>query len=379
MTCDTKQFQNLGVSFALAEAEVVWTEILDDAIQGELKPVYGLNNRWAVQIDGPVISPPSKKDLTHYILPSLGLYPVRGCPYDCNYCSVIKISGQQLRSAPIESTLNNITRAKNSGVKFIMFVSDNFNKYPEAKLLLNEMINRELTIPFFCQCDTQIARQPKFVRLLGQAGCYEMFVGVESFDKDTLRQAHKFHNKPDSYNEIIRLCREAGIQSHFSNIIGFPNDTKESIKEQSNTIQLLNPSLSSFYILTPIPGTEQYRDYRANDLLVEKNIDRYDATCLTWRHTSISSKEMSNLLLRCYIDFYTNLLKAGDLSETDKSTALTLRHYAKQGMHPMSGGTGKVKVDHMDDYIKFRRKEFGIELAPLPNNLELSTANKPFD
>ncbi len=376
MTCDTTQFQNHGISFALAEAEVIWQEILNDALTGELKPVYGLGNRWAQTIDGPIVEPPSQDDLKHYIIPLLGLYPVRGCPYNCNYCSVIKISGQQVRSTDTKYTLESIKRAKNAGIKFIFFVSDNFNKYPEAKLLLEQMIKNGLNIPFSCQCDAQIAKQPDFVDLLGRAGCHEMFVGVESFDKKTLREANKFHNQPGSYQEIIRLCHKAGISSHFSNIIGFPNDTKESIQSQLEIIQQLNPAISSFYILTPIPGTEQYADYKAQGLLLEKNIDRYDATCLTWLHPTISAEDMSKLLFRCYIDFYTALLKTRTLTEDNRTTALAFRHFAKQGMHPMSGGTGKSKVDHIDAYMGFRKKSFGIELAPLPDNLELSATDK---
>src|SRR2546422_9947184 len=41
MTCDTSMLHNRGVSFALAEAEIIWRQILSDAIQGELQPVYG--------------------------------------------------------------------------------------------------------------------------------------------------------------------------------------------------------------------------------------------------------------------------------------------------------------------------------------------------
>lgn len=376
MTCDTTQFQNRGISFALAEAEVIWNEILNDAISGELKPVYGSEGRWAQVLDGPIVDPPAQEELDRYLTPMLGLYPVRGCPYNCNYCSVIKISGQQVRSTPIECTLESLKRAKKSGIQFIMFVSDNFNKYPEANLLLEEMIANKVSIPFLCQCDAQIARQPDFIDLLGRAGCHEIFIGVESFDIETLRLANKFHNRPDSYQEIIRLCHKAGIRSHFSNIIGFPSDTTASIKGQSDIIQLLNPSLSSFYILTPIPGTDQYKEYKANNLIVENNIDRYDATSLTWLHPTILPEDMSKLLFRCYIDFYTNTLKAGGLSEANKTTALAFRHYAKQGMHPMSGGMGKRKIDQVDEYIALRKEFFDVELAPLPNNLELSTTDK---
>ena len=152
MTCDTTSLQERGVSFALAEAELIWHEILEDAIMGELRPVYGADRRWAEQLPPVVINPPSPTDLSRYGAPILGLYPVRGCPYKCNYCSVIKISGRQVRSPDIESTLESLRRAKRAGVKLIMFVSDNFNKFPGVRELLHAMIDEGTGLRFFCQC-----------------------------------------------------------------------------------------------------------------------------------------------------------------------------------------------------------------------------------
>ena len=75
-----------------------------------------------------------------------------------------------------------------------MFTSDNFNKYPEARELLEAMIAERIELPFFAQCDTQIERQEDLVELLARAGCFQMFVGAESFDTEALRAAHKFQN-----------------------------------------------------------------------------------------------------------------------------------------------------------------------------------------
>src|SRR5215471_7252781 len=136
MTCDTSLLQHHGVSFALAEAEIIWLQILRDAIRGELLPVYGRDQRWTERIEAPVITPPSKRDLRRYVVPMLGIYPARGCPFTCNFCSVIKIAGRQIRSQSIETTIASLRAAKAAGVKLVMFTSDNFNKYAEARELL---------------------------------------------------------------------------------------------------------------------------------------------------------------------------------------------------------------------------------------------------
>src|SRR6185295_2499712 len=132
--------------------------------------------------------------------------------------------GRQIRSQSVDTTMKSLRNAKAAGVRLVMFTSDNFNKYGEARDLLEQMIAEDIRLPFFAQCDTQIAKQEELVSLMGRAGCFEMFVGVESFSRKTLLAAHKAQNNPATYSDIVRLCRKHGIVSHFSNIIGFPDD-----------------------------------------------------------------------------------------------------------------------------------------------------------
>ncbi|PYS51941.1 MAG: hypothetical protein DMG13_17555 [Acidobacteria bacterium] len=385
MTCDTSLLHNRGVSFALAEAEMVWLPILQDAIRGELRPVYG-NQRWTQELQAPILVPPSARDLRRYIVPMLGIYPARGCPFTCNFCSVIKIAGRQIRSQSIHVTVESLRKAQAAGVRLVMFTSDNFNKYSEAPDLLAEMIAEKVCIPFFVQCDTQIASQEDFVSLLAKAGCFEMFVGVESFQRKTLLAAHKSQNHPSTYGEIVRLCRKYGIISHFSNILGFPDDTAAGIREHLGVLRGLKPDGASFYILTPIPGTQQYDEFLAAGWITEKNLDRYDATTTTWRHPHLSSAELEEALFRCYREFYTagRILESAIWSLRPKQFRMDFIPYigsvltrvaAWKKMHPMSGGVCRVRVDSWSDYRELRRSRFGLDLVPLPKSLELSQAD----
>lgn len=372
MTCDTAALQGRGVSFALAEAELVWRRILDDALDGELQPVYGSERRWAQDLPGVVIRPPSASELARYWVPMLGLYPVRGCPYRCNFCSVIKISGRQVRSPTLESTLESLRLAKEKGVERIMFVSDNFNKFPQVRRLLQAMIEARLGLRFFCQCDAQIAREPDLVELLGRAGCFEMFVGVESFNRKTLKSAGKHHNDPNRYADIVRACTDAGIRPHFSNIIGFPDDDEAEIRNHLEILKTLRPKVASFYVLTPIPGTEQYDSFSKDGLITEPNLDRFDATCPTWAHPQFSGQRLTELLYQCYTRYYAFLLRYHRGSDEDQRIAVFSRYMASQKMHPMSGGIDPLRVDALGDYLRLRRDTYGIEMAPLPRSLRLS-------
>jgi hypothetical protein len=386
MTCDTTMLQDRGVSFALAEAEMVWLQILEDAIQGELQPVYGREQRWASQLESPVLIPPSKRDLQRYVVSMLGIYPARGCPFTCNFCSVIKIAGRQIRSQPVETTLLSLRKAQAAGVRLVMFTSDNFNKYAEAGDLLEGMIAEKIRIPFFAQCDTQIAKQEELVSLMGRAGCFEMFVGVESFSRKTLLAAHKAQNHPSTYSDIVKLCRRYGIVSHFSNIIGFPDDTEPSIREHLGVLRALSPDVASFYILCPIPGTEQYDDFLAAGYITESNLDRFDGTAPTWRHPSLRPGQLQDLLFSCYRQFFSprHIITTAIRSVRPKTISglipylghpLFSRFSASKRMHPMSGGIGRVRRDSFDDYRTLRINQFGFEQIPLPKSLQLSRAD----
>jgi len=157
----------------------------------------------------------------------------------------------------------------------------------------------------------------------------------------------------------------------------------------------LNPGVASFYILTPIPGTQQYDEFLADGWITEQNLDRYDATTTTWRHPTLSSAELRDALFRCYRKFYTATHILGtairDLQQVPRWSfqfkqlrqdflpyvghPVFTRFAAEKKMHPMSGGVRRVRLDSWSDYRELRRSRFGLDLVPLPKSLELSQAD----
>jgi hypothetical protein len=391
MTCDTTMLQGRGISFAIAEADLIWHQILADAAGGELRDVYG-HTRWRQELESPVTVPPTQRDMSRYVVRMLGLYPARGCPFSCNFCSVIKIAGRRIRSQAVETTIASLKAAKAAGITTIMFTSDNFNKYPEAPQLLNAMIEEKLDMSFFVQCDTQIAKQEEFVALLSRAGCFHMFVGAESFNRAILKAAGKQQNHPGMYADIVRLCNKYTIYAHFSNIIGFPQDDRQGIREHMETLAELCPPVASFYILTPIPGTEQYGDFLKEGRITERNMDRFDAANLVWEHDNLSAKEMPDLLFDCYRRFYSfdhwrrsvrnieqHPKRRGMEGFYQSVSTIFQRYCAMRRSHPMSGGIRRVARDSDRDYRELRQKTFDFDYAPLPQNLELTAVDDAFN
>jgi pyruvate-formate lyase-activating enzyme len=390
MTCDTSMLQGRGVSFCVAEADVTWTQIISDACAGELAPLYGAGRRWAETLNPPSLRPYSKRDRRRYLKDMQGVYPARGCPKTCNFCSVIQIASRKVRSQPVETTIHSLLAAKTAGVGFLFFTSDNFNKYDGREELLTRMIEEKIDVPWMCQCDTDVLEQPEFVDLLGRAGCYQVFLGVESFDRRVLQAVHKGHNKPAKYCEIVNLLAEHGIGAHFSNIIGFESDTAESIKHHLAELKRVRPLRASFYLLTHIPGSERYAEVLPTGVINEMNLDRFDGTRPTWRHDHLSHQEWLEMFKHCYREFYSLQqvqdtlkwirTKAPKLKRESMSVAaysLYARFTAWRGEHPMSGGVWRVRADAVTTYLPLRRRFYGLgDWFPLPAKSDLSEADK---
>jgi hypothetical protein len=149
----------------------------------------------------------------------------------------------------------------------------------------------------------------------------------------------------------------------------------------------MSPTWASFYILCPIPGTEQYDDFLAEGLITETNLDRFDTTCLTWRHPSLSPAQLSKLLFTCYRQFFSWGHALRNLSELSRergrilaqsigsiTMSLFTRFCTWRHLHPMSGGMKRVRLDCVTDYIRWRKETYGFEYAPLPSSLHLPGA-----
>ncbi|MBI2175357.1 MAG: hypothetical protein HYU35_01330, partial [Parcubacteria group bacterium] len=140
---------------------------------------------------------------------------------------------------------------------------------------------------------------------------------------------------------------------------------------------------ASFYVLTPIPGTSQYGDFKHEGLLVEPNMDHYDTSCLVWRHPHLSPDELSRLLFECYREFYgfrdafkkavrRHGINPGGVVASLTTAAFNWTSGALE-RHPMSGGIGLRRRDHVQNFLPYRRDVFGDvlenNLVPLPDNL----------
>ena len=92
-----------------------------------------------------------------------------------------------------------------------------------------------------------------------KAGCWIIFLGIESASQKILNQI----GKKISISQIrraVKTLKDAGIQILGSFILGFPNETLRSAEKTIAFAKRLDLDYAQFSILTPYPGTPLY-DY----------------------------------------------------------------------------------------------------------------------
>ncbi len=217
-------------SVAVGECDEMWPDIVRAADIGRLQPRYeGKFSRLDHGLGR------ARQDLQ----PINGIYDVagiqtsRGCPVGCEFCSVTKYNGPDIR----RRNINEIIEEWNETPKrFIFVVDDNFfgvgpKHATWAKQLLTEIIKRGKKRLWFSQTTLNMGDDAEGLRLAYRAGCRGMLIGFESLNAESLKDFHKGINRinVNRYRELIRGFQRAGISVFGAFIIGADQDTLETV------------------------------------------------------------------------------------------------------------------------------------------------------
>jgi radical SAM superfamily enzyme YgiQ (UPF0313 family) len=163
-------------SVVTGEAESVWAQVLEDVRQQDLQPVYVGDHVSMKDV------PPARNDLlaSGYALGSI--QTTRGCPLDCNFCSVSAFNGRRYRQRPIAKVVEEFRTIRE---KLVLIVDDNLigtsaRHAARAKDLFRAMIRAKLGKKWICQATVNMADDEELLALAAKAGCKGVFVGFES-------------------------------------------------------------------------------------------------------------------------------------------------------------------------------------------------------
>ncbi len=198
------------------------------------------------------------------VLPYLSVSPVdtmsihRGCPYHCAYCETRELWGATCRAFSPQRVIDELKQmAENYGSKGIYFVGDNFtiNKRRTAEIcgLLRE---NKLDLKWTCETRADLVTKELLVDMKS-AGCETIFFGVESGSPRIQEKLSKNINLQE-VKRTFEICREVGIQTATSFMLGIPGETVEDMNATFNYAKTLRADWCMFNIYIACPGSKLY-------------------------------------------------------------------------------------------------------------------------
>ena len=197
----------------------------------------------------------------------------RGCPYNCKFCSVIKVFGRKYRFRSVDSVIAEIKHLlkifEGTKAKRIFFYDDNFSaNRKRVKSLLNKILDQKIKMPtWFSQDRLDIAEDEELVELMAKAGCMRIMAGIESINPKTLQEYNK-GQKVEGIKEAISVLHKHGIGVHGMFVLGGENDDIDSIKKTMSFIIENKIDTVQIMMLIPFPGTEIYNEYKQQGRMI---------------------------------------------------------------------------------------------------------------
>ena len=263
----------------IGEAETVWPQVIADAESGCLQRIY--RGGWG-DLTG---SPRPRRALFHPGYMFATVQTSRGCPMDCEFCSVSAFNGRRYRRRPPEEVLEELAAIPQ---KMIFFVDDNIIGYGEksreqALAIFKGMVERKMNKWWFCQASVNFADDEELLHWAGRAGCRMVFLGLEAEDADALMEVNKVLNLQrgvSSYEEAFRRIHRAGIAVLGAFIFGMDDDTPEKLRRRTEYMIRSGIDVMQKTFLTPLPGTRLFerllRDGRMLHTGFPRDWERYD-------------------------------------------------------------------------------------------------------
>ena len=260
-----------GAIAAVGEGEPIWSEILEDAERGRLKPVYDARGREFDLREAPM---PAFELLDAARYNRITVQTSRGCPWRCSFCaSSILLSGRY-KQKPVAKVLAEIDRIRALWPRpFIEFADDNsFVNRRYWRELLPELAKRR--IRWFTETDLSVHEDEELLELMREAGCRQVLIGFESpvaqgLDGLELRRNWK-RSRYEQYRGAIRSIQAHGIRVNACFVVGLDGHGPEVFDALREFVRDTLPYDVQVTLPTAFPGTPFYAKLKREGRLLEE-------------------------------------------------------------------------------------------------------------
>jgi radical SAM superfamily enzyme YgiQ (UPF0313 family) len=368
--------RDLGISMFAGEAEGRFDQVLRDAAEGQLQPVYNHLDELPGMEETPLPFLPGEY-VSRTIGHSTSFDAGRGCPYQCSFCTIINVQGRRSRHRSPDDIERLVRLNWAGGISKFFITDDNFARNREWEPIFDRLIRlREvdgIPLGLMVQVDTLCHKLPGFVEKAKRAGVTRVFIGLENINPDNLASARKKQNRITEYRRMLLAWKAQGIITIAGYILGFPADTPQSIRRDIAIIKKELPLDGlEFFCLTPLPGSEDHQTLWRAGAAMDADLNIYDVEHVCTGHARMSAEEWRRIYREAWDLYYspdhmtTLLRRAAATGVPMKSLVKLLVTFSStvrlENVHPLQGGL--VRLRHPSERRPTRAPESTLAFWP---------------
>jgi anaerobic magnesium-protoporphyrin IX monomethyl ester cyclase len=303
------------------EGERTLLELADRVAKGEkFENVAGItlrkNGQAAQTADRPLI-----ENLDDLPFPALDHFPLskytifgkrylpiitsRGCPFQCAFCVTSRMVGRVFRARSPKNVADELEWLKNKHKAEAFVFYDDMLTYDKKRIfaICDEIKQRKIGLPW--DCTTRVDQISKdLLAKMRDADCQEVFFGVESACQQILDGVNK-KTSIELNERAVKMAKEAGLFVAISVIIGYPGETRETLKQTLDFVRKVKPDDAYLCVATPYPGTELRKLVERNGWKLSSDFNHYDTMTPVFENPNLPSEEILESRRKFYDSFYT--------------------------------------------------------------------------
>lgn len=282
----------------VGEAEGLWQQFLLDFEHGQYQKIYQ-----PAALPSLEHAPQARKDLFHRKDLTNGvLFASRGCPNQCDFCTLSVMYKNRLRKRPVAEVAAEYASFRG---KVIIFWDDNIAADLEyAKALFRAIAPYRKW--WSSQASIHAGQDEEFLELAARSGCKQLFLGLESISQANMNEVHKRFNHVEQYAQIIQRIHAHGIAVQAGIVFGFDSDTPAIFDDTIDFLEANGVQNATFNILTPFPGTRLFQRMQAEGRILNYDWRKYNSRAdVVFQPKQMSSEELLAGFQRAVRRFYS--------------------------------------------------------------------------
>jgi hypothetical protein len=177
---------------------------------------------------------------------------------------------------------------------------------------------------------------------------------MENINPDSLKTAQKGQNKITDYRAMLQAWHGVGVLTYAGYILGFPEDTPETIRRDLAIIQRELPvDILEFFILTPLPGSKDHQRLVEAGVAMDEDMNNYDTQHVVTAHPRMTKAEWEGIFREAWDLYYSpehvatvlRRCRVWGYDPKEMMGKLFAFHAPMvfEGLHPLEGGLIRIK------------------------------------